>query len=173
MRRIGYVLLLVCVAGCQSAAAKPGTYTSKIVQAATVEVTNAVLVKPDVQPNGKCAECNGTGILGDGTIKIKCPVCKGSGKSVVSLVSQPKRTFDCPADCKCVFCGCKNGQCGTVAKPAKVTTVASGSCANGRCNLPANTTKKTTVAAPRVTGSCSGGSCSSRGVFRGRLFGRR
>lgn len=30
---------------------------------------------------GKCANCKGTGIIGDGnSIKLPCPVCKGTGK---------------------------------------------------------------------------------------------
>ena len=35
--------------------------------------------KPD---DNKCQNCNGTGVLGDGTVKIKCPECDGTGKKI-------------------------------------------------------------------------------------------
>lgn len=42
--------------------------------------TPAPTPTPRPNPSGICDNCNGTGILGDGTIKLKCPVCDGSGK---------------------------------------------------------------------------------------------
>lgn len=35
---------------------------------------------PPPAPKGDCENCDGTGILGDGTIRIKCPECDGTGK---------------------------------------------------------------------------------------------
>lgn len=36
---------------------------------------------PKPTPSGeRCDECGGTGVLGDGVIEIKCPVCNGTGK---------------------------------------------------------------------------------------------
>lgn len=32
------------------------------------------------QPEGKCDNCGGKGKVGDGTVMVTCPVCKGSGK---------------------------------------------------------------------------------------------
>jgi hypothetical protein len=33
-------------------------------------------------PAGKCTNCAGTGVIGDGnSIRMQCPVCKGSGKA--------------------------------------------------------------------------------------------
>ena len=30
--------------------------------------------------NSKCENCNGTGVVGDGTIELKCEECDGTGK---------------------------------------------------------------------------------------------
>lgn len=106
-------------------------------------------------------------------VKVNPTVNTAPAPAKVNTVAEAKPTFDpilketyCQTGCPCKFCGQDN-------TPAKPVASQSG-CANGRCQLPATNPKKTTVAAPRVTGSCSGGSCSSRGVFRGRgLFGRR
>lgn len=45
---------------------------------ASLEDNPSPLPGPGPKP-GICVNCNGTGILGDGTIKIKCPVCDGKG----------------------------------------------------------------------------------------------
>jgi DnaJ-class molecular chaperone len=44
----------------------------------------------------KCENCNGTGRVGDGRVSVTCPVCKGSGKPIKSVLV-PR---DCP-DGKC------------------------------------------------------------------------
>ena len=45
---------------------------------------------PDATPKtDKCANCGGSGRLGDGTIFVTCPVCKGTGKPVVSVLIRP------------------------------------------------------------------------------------
>jgi hypothetical protein len=44
----------------------------------------------------KCENCNGTGKVGDGRVSVVCPVCKGTGKPVKSVLVRP----DCP-DGKC------------------------------------------------------------------------
>lgn len=37
---------------------------------------------PKPVPNGKCSNCSGTGVIGDGnSIRLQCPVCKGTGKA--------------------------------------------------------------------------------------------
>lgn len=36
---------------------------------------------PAPAPAGVCENCNGTGKLGDGTVFVICPVCKGTGKT--------------------------------------------------------------------------------------------
>lgn len=32
-------------------------------------------------PSGDCSRCSGTGKLGDGTVWVICPACKGTGKA--------------------------------------------------------------------------------------------
>ena len=45
---------------------------------------------PDAAPKAdKCLNCNGSGRLGDGTISVTCPVCKGTGKPLLSLLVRP------------------------------------------------------------------------------------
>jgi hypothetical protein len=37
---------------------------------------------PKPVPEGKCSNCAGTGIIGDGnSIRMQCPICKGTGKA--------------------------------------------------------------------------------------------
>jgi hypothetical protein len=37
---------------------------------------------PKPVPAGKCSNCAGTGIIGDGnSIRLQCPVCRGTGKA--------------------------------------------------------------------------------------------
>ena len=33
-----------------------------------------------------CENCNGTGKVGDGRVSVTCPVCKGTGKPVKSVL---------------------------------------------------------------------------------------
>lgn len=33
-----------------------------------------------------CENCNGTGKVGDGRVSVVCPVCRGSGKPIVSVL---------------------------------------------------------------------------------------
>lgn len=49
---------------------------SEIVLASTGE---AVPDTPDGKPIGKCDNCKGTGIVGDGVVKNRCPACGGDG----------------------------------------------------------------------------------------------
>ncbi len=45
---------------------------------------------PDTTPKSdKCANCNGTGQIGDGKIVMTCPICNGTGKPVVSVLKRP------------------------------------------------------------------------------------
>lgn len=47
---------------------------------------------PQPAPADACANCNGTGKLGDGTVGVTCPVCDGTGKA---STAQP---------CNCTTC---------------------------------------------------------------------
>jgi DnaJ-class molecular chaperone len=52
--------------------------------------------QPPAPVSDKCENCNGTGKVGDGRVSVTCPVCKGTGKPVKSVLVRP----DCP-DGKC------------------------------------------------------------------------
>jgi len=41
-----------------------------------------------------CENCSGTGLLGDGTVSVECPVCDGTGKPV-----QPGKVYSSQQDC--------------------------------------------------------------------------
>jgi len=71
---IGFILLF---AGCHSAVVVHEDYKPKA--AAVLLLCDGHTPAPSPAPSGKCINCNGTGILGDGTIKLKCPVCGGDG----------------------------------------------------------------------------------------------
>ena len=39
---------------------------------------------PKPVPAGRCSNCAGSGVIGDGnSIRLQCPVCKGTGKACV------------------------------------------------------------------------------------------
>jgi RecJ-like exonuclease len=40
---------------------------------------------PPTPTSDRCENCDGTGIIGDGRVKVKCPVCDGTGKQPVSV----------------------------------------------------------------------------------------
>ena len=45
---------------------------------------------PKPAPSGKCANCAGTGFIGDGnSIKLQCPKCKGTGKACTDGSCKP------------------------------------------------------------------------------------
>ena len=49
-----------------------------------IEATaGTVVLRPHDTPSSDiCENCSGTGRLGDGTVSVECPVCKGTGKPV-------------------------------------------------------------------------------------------
>jgi len=86
MLLLGVVLLAVLLAGCSAAPA--GVTEAELDHdraVIAVELTKASLggdlpaPGPNPQPSTKCDSCGGDGELGDGRIKIPCPVCGGDG----------------------------------------------------------------------------------------------
>jgi hypothetical protein len=85
-----WLLLLLVLAGCSS---QPVVVVPSDFAAVTAEIAceGALAVVQAMQPfapvdpqppvPGPCANCGGTGRLGDGRIATVCPVCKGSGVS--------------------------------------------------------------------------------------------
>lgn len=51
-------------------------------EAARMVVQSRATPAPPPKPDDgdKCTNCNGTGKVGDGTVSVVCPVCKGTGK---------------------------------------------------------------------------------------------
>lgn len=91
-------LLAVLLCGCQPAVDYSSTYADLACEAAyaVVKVRGQITPTPSPPASDKCDNCNGTGIIGDGRVKIQCPECKGTGKRMKSVVVRP----DCP-DGKC------------------------------------------------------------------------
>ena len=47
---------------------------------------------PEVRPvSGQCANCRGTGKVGDGKISMTCRACNGTGKEPVSVLVKPPK----------------------------------------------------------------------------------
>jgi hypothetical protein len=84
------LLVAVLLAGCvPGVAVDDAAITADL---ACEAARSAVLLSHQITPGptppappkpapGKCANCKGTGIIGDGnSIKLPCPICKGTGK---------------------------------------------------------------------------------------------
>jgi hypothetical protein len=71
-------LIAILFAGCST---PPADSDFRPLAAATIATSpvGGVAPAPMPTPSGKCANCNGTGKLGDGTVGVPCPVCKGKG----------------------------------------------------------------------------------------------
>ena len=84
-RIIPWILATSCVTvvGCdntkETVNAQP---LSKAIVSISIELTDSK--SPDAPVSGKCRDCNGTGIVGDGRIQVKCETCNGTGKITMS-----------------------------------------------------------------------------------------
>jgi DnaJ-class molecular chaperone len=70
----------VTMAGCVASLPRDDSLTADLACEAAREI---VRVRQTLRPTPKsdvCANCDGTGKIGDGKIVITCPVCKGTGK---------------------------------------------------------------------------------------------
>lgn len=94
------VVLLLCVllTGCSPAVDYSGVYADLACEAgyAVLRLRGEVAPTPPPPASDKCENCNGTGIIGDGRVKIQCPECKGTGKKMQSVLLR-----DCP-DGRCL-----------------------------------------------------------------------
>ena len=76
-----YLVLLVLVAGCVVASMPPDDGLTADLACETARMV--VQMRQEIAPTpvtDECENCHGTGILGDGKIATKCPVCDGTGK---------------------------------------------------------------------------------------------
>lgn len=91
-------LFAVLLCGCQPAADYSDLYSDLACEAAysIVRLRSEIAPTPAPPASDKCENCDGTGKIGDGRIVMTCPVCKGTGKKLKSVLVRP----DCQ-DGKC------------------------------------------------------------------------
>jgi len=78
------IVLLIALAGCVATLPDDSTISADL----ACETARAVVLeraRPDVpdatpQPGDKCPNCEGRGYVGDGTVKVKCQPCDGTGR---------------------------------------------------------------------------------------------
>ena len=78
------IVLLIALAGCVATLPDDATISADL----ACETARAVVLKrarPDVpddkpKPGDKCPNCEGRGYVGDGTVKVKCQPCDGTGR---------------------------------------------------------------------------------------------
>lgn len=79
-------VFLLAVAGCMATLPHDPTISADV----SVELARAIVqlrAAPDAtpeddkpKPGDKCPNCEGRGYVGDGTVKVKCQPCDGTGK---------------------------------------------------------------------------------------------
>lgn len=78
------IVSLVVLAGCVATLPNDATISADLaceLARGVVQLRSAPDV-PDDKPNpgDKCPNCEGRGYVGDGTVKVKCQPCDGTGK---------------------------------------------------------------------------------------------
>lgn len=73
---------LLTIAGCAVSVSDDPTLTADIAgDTAIMVVRSRVSPAPTPKPDDDiCPNCDGKGVIGDGKIEIRCPLCGGSGK---------------------------------------------------------------------------------------------
>jgi hypothetical protein len=79
------ILSLIAVAGCVATLPDDPTISADLaceVARAVVQLRAAPDVTPDdkPKPGDKCPNCDGRGYVGDGTVKVNCQPCEGTGR---------------------------------------------------------------------------------------------
>lgn len=75
------VCMLVAIGGCVASLPADDSLTADIACEAARMVVQLRNEPAPAPASGECANCGGTGKLGDGRIEVKCPACDGTGKS--------------------------------------------------------------------------------------------
>ena len=79
------LVFVVVMAGCVATLPDDPTISADL----AVETARAVMAlraevdpppAPGPRPGDKCPNCDGRGYVGDGTVKVKCQPCEGTGK---------------------------------------------------------------------------------------------
>lgn len=78
------LVFVVVMAGCVATLPDDPTVSADL----AVETARAVMAlrkevappAPGPRPGDKCPNCDGRGYVGDGTVKVKCQPCEGTGK---------------------------------------------------------------------------------------------
>jgi hypothetical protein len=78
------IVLLIALAGCVATLPDDATISADL----ACETARAVVLeraRPEVpdatpKPGDKCPNCEGRGYVGDGTVKVKCQPCGGTGR---------------------------------------------------------------------------------------------
>ena len=86
MTRWAFIFCAVLFAGCvPGVAVDDAAVTADLACEAArsaVLLSHQITPAPKPTPGGKCTNCSGTGVIGDGnSIRMQCPVCKGTGKA--------------------------------------------------------------------------------------------
>jgi hypothetical protein len=77
------VCMTVVVVGCVATLPDDPTITADIAAETAREILRLrqeVAPAPGPKPGDKCANCDGRGYVGDGTVRVKCQPCDGTGK---------------------------------------------------------------------------------------------
>jgi hypothetical protein len=79
------VVFLIGMAGCVASLPDDPTISADLaceVARAVVQLRAAPDATPDdkPKPGDKCPNCDGRGYVGDGTVKVKCQPCEGTGR---------------------------------------------------------------------------------------------
>lgn len=93
------IVFLLALAGCIATMPTDPSISADL----ACETSLAILrlrAKPDATPDApkpgdKCPNCDGRGYVGDGTVKVQCQPCRGTGKVIASVLAK-----QCP-DEKC------------------------------------------------------------------------
>lgn len=82
------IVLLVVVVGCVVTLPDDPTISADLaVEMARAKVELSKVPAPDdkPKPGDKCSNCEGRGYVGDGTVRVKCQPCDGTGKVPKSI----------------------------------------------------------------------------------------
>lgn len=79
------ILSLIALGGCVATLPDDPTISADLaceVARAVVQLRAAPDATPDdkPRPGDKCPNCDGRGYVGDGTVKVKCQPCEGTGR---------------------------------------------------------------------------------------------